>query len=972
MNIALCWKEWREHRLIWLAVAALAVLLVAGLYATMAPPGGAPPDEGLRHSARSVLLVLAVAYGLVCGGMMFAGEREAGTQVFLDLLAGRRAPLWRTKVLFGLVLALTQTAVLVILAAAPDLAAGRSPDWPNLAGLAALLLLFALDAYAAGLVASTTCRTALGAAGLGTLFLAGSWLLTAAVVAVLAKAVPFFQSWPAFVLVLALASVGLGAASRGLYCRTDRQRRYAPARPAGRESVGYGGWRTLLWLAVRQGRAVIVGLAVGAPLLAAVLPVPGVFLWPVASLLIGLACGAAVFLPEQLGGSSRFLGNLRLPLGRVWVVKVLCWSGVAVAVGLLSFVAVVLHAERGGAHWSGQPTGGVPLVEWLRAHRVLGWLTPAGLFLPMWLLYGFATGLLCAQVFRKSVVAFLAALGLGAAYAGVWAPSLLLGGLHAWQVLGVPAILLIASRLAMRPWVAGRLLTWRPLLGLAGCGVLAVAWTAAGLWYRVAEVPDVGEPFDVRAFLASLPTPEQNRAGQLLRQAAHEFQEQERKVNATMGPPKKPLFPQKDPEPAPGEAAPAGGSAPGGSGGAGSASQAGTADYNQQAAEVVEKGWPEGEHELGKWLDRMFEGQWAEDYRAAAKAPLGIVLDPRNLSFATRMPEIQPSRDAARLFVARALQLQARGKHGEALEHLLTVLGLSRQVRSKAPAIAVLAGIAEEANALEGLRHWLARTSPRPELLGRALEGLTRHEEQVPPASEFVKVEHFGLRNSLDIPRRFLAGLKGEPAAPDDVLARLARDVPWERERERRLLDAITAGQLFLAEHPREWSAPRNAAGDTAQPSDRYARLAWEVGLSAAEGPTAVLGPRAWGKLLDSSEFAALLPASRNMLRATARSQCNVRAARLQVALALYQARHGRPAKSLEELVPHYLAALPHDPATGRPLHYRVSKGEKVPEADLTGDRNAEGSREVRPGQGMLWCEGPERRTFLVPLWSKR
>src|SRR5262245_10705151 len=100
---ALCWKEFREHRLVWLLVGTLTVVLVVGLAAVLAPGGLGAPGQAtsLRRGLLTLIEGLAVAYGLVCGALMLAGEREAGTLPFLDTLAGRRGPLWVAKALIG-------------------------------------------------------------------------------------------------------------------------------------------------------------------------------------------------------------------------------------------------------------------------------------------------------------------------------------------------------------------------------------------------------------------------------------------------------------------------------------------------------------------------------------------------------------------------------------------------------------------------------------------------------------------------------------------------------------------------------------------------------------------------------------------------------------------------------------------------------------------------------------------------------
>jgi hypothetical protein len=926
MSLALLWKEWREHRVIWLAVAALAVVVIGGAYVTLAPAAGIGADPNLREILLYAVVILAVAYGLVCGGMMFAGEQESGTQAFLDMLSGRRAPLWRGKVLIGALLTVAQVLLLLAL----DLATGATGARREFASWAVVLSVFALNAYAAGLAASTFCRTALGAAGVGTLLVAGSWSVAGVIVGVLALWA-FIPSGLEFLVLLALVTAGLVGLSGLVYCQLDLARRHSAAQ---RAAAGTGSLRALVWLTVRQGRVVMAVLAAAGLALAGLLPVPGMILWPVLTLLVGVVCGAAVFLPEQVGGAVRFLGNQRVPLGRVWLVKTFCWLAVAVGVSILIFLGIAVRVTLAAAH-GGYLQNTSSLEDWLHRNHILSPYTPVQLFLTLWLLDGFATGLLLAQVFRKTVVAGLLSLGISAALAAVWVPSLLVGGIHLWQVLGVPVLFLVVSRLLMRPWAADRLYSRRPLLGLVGCGVLVLLWTAGGVAYRVLEVPDVGEPFDVHAFVASLPTPKENEAARLMLAAADELREQEHKLDEEMKPPRKPLFPKKKLFQQP---------APNASGGIAASTPKLTPSqaYYNQAWEVLDKqSWPKGQHGLGRWLDRMFEGQWAKDYRAAAEAPLGMIVDPRSFSFNTRMDRVGTSGEAATLFVVRAYQLQARGEDGPALDQLLTVLGLSRQLRDKSPLMVYLNGTGAEAVALEGFRRWLERLGPNKDLLRRALRELTKHEEQTPPALDCVKVEYFEVRNSLRQLPAWLESL-GQGRSLEARLLMQAWQAPWEKERQRRLVNVFLAQELELT------AEPSRAAN--------FSRMAYD-------------------KLIADSQLKLLLFSwSGRLDLATLTSQCEVRAARLQVALALFQIEQGRPAKSLKELVPRYLPAVPQDPFTHKPFHYRISKGEKIADWQL-GDLESGGVRQVSPGQGVLWCEDSElpgsRRYFLVPHWAK-
>src|SRR5207249_122669 len=104
--------------------------------------------------------------------------------------------------------------------------------------------------------------------------------------------------------------------------------------------------------------------------------------------------------------------------------------------------------------------------------------------------------------------------------------------------------------------------------------------------------------------------------------------------------------------------------------------------------------------------------------------------------------------------------------------------------------------------------------------------------------------------------------------------------------------------------------------------------------------------------LVRSSWLASLLPVTAPAQRAAQLSLCRVRATRMQVALALYQAKHGRAAASLDDLVPALLPDVPEDPFARRPFRYRVSKGELLMWPRPLAGGGKEAVREVPAGQG--------------------
>jgi hypothetical protein len=944
----LAWKEFREHAGVWVALAALAAVVLAGLTAYLTPAGSTPtnPDEAMVFVLAAV--GLAITYGLVCGAMMLAGEAEGGTLAFLDTLPVARRHLWAGKFLMGVLLTLLQGLLLGAVAAALGLRGGvawgpsEMPPalrWEWLAVLPAV----ALEAYCWGLLGSALCRQVLPAVVLAALLLLIPWLLIT----------PLFWQAPALGLVARVAlAAGALALSALRFTRPDRQRRTLGRGRARAAAVPLRsrptGMTVLLWLTLRQGGVWLLLFPAAGFLFALVLAGFGPVFWPVLTLLVGVACGSTVYLGEQSQGTYRFLGEQRLPLTRLWLGKTGFWLAVAVGVAVLVFVGGVVHVALAGGHGRDSSADGgawALVTDGVRWPRLLSPLSVFGL----WLLYGFSIAQTCGLVWRKSAAALFMSLVLSAAAGVAWLPSLLAGGLPAWQVFVPPALLLAANRLILRPWVSDRLYTWKPLAGLALCGVLAAAWVAAALGYRAVGVADLEEPAEqgafarsVRAFEDRLPRPEQNQAASLIRQALAGLRDEETRVSPApagggmMAP--GPVAPQPDAGPA-------------------------DVDFPHLVDAVLQHGWTGPNSDLDQWLDGLFAGEWAAKLREAAVTPPGMLDDPRQADW-FRMPDLpERCRWAARLFTARALQLQARGDGRAGLGHLAVALALSRHVRHLGTSSHLAAGVAAETVALEGLDRWVERVGPRPELLRQALAELTRHEQALPAGSDAVLADYVSCRGTLRDPGRLLRVYNGDesslPRRLNGAMLLAAWEAPWEEARADRLVSAVFAGRLRAAEagYPlleaqrHAPAAPERSVGPDALGDWRAAG----TGAEAARARASLAG------LIDASWLGDVLhrPTSVPLLEAV--SLCRVRGRRLVLALALYEVRKHQPAPDLDALRKDTdLGEVPADPfgPTQHRFGYRVSQGE-----DIVWDAPGEQGREVRhvaAGRGIVWSIGPD------------
>jgi len=911
MNPAILWKEYRQQRWILAAIFVLALLiplLLVGMSENSISIVGWQAFLDQTRPALAILLVgLALTFGVVSGALVLAGEKEEGTLAFLDYLSARRAPLWIAKAKAAFALTFTQGLLLGVLLLGLDAA-----SWEY-----ALLLPFAgLDALACGLLGGALCRIVLLAVIAGIGALAVNWSIS--------FLLGSSATWMIWKLGLAVVEI---AVSWRIYCEPDVARRTEP-HPV-RFKLGHD--MILLWLTIRQGRWIMLGLFLGALILGPMVNLEPLILWPTGTFFVGLICGLAVFAPEQSGRQETFLGAQRLPLGRIWAEKTITWGLTALGTIALAWVAALLtFTLRGSSEISGQLVG-----RWFSSVDALDALDPLA-FLTLWVVHGFCLGLFFGTLCRRPIIAAILASLIGLTIGALWMPSVLFGGLALWQLLGLPVILLIAARVAMRPWVSGRLYELRPLFMQIGLSLVAVGWLVGGVWYRVAEVPDVGEPFDMQAFEEGIPPPEKNVAGKLIHEAAADLREQYESVDARVAAPTKPAFEGVNADFKPVHH-----------------------QYRDFASDVIEKGWPSNDGEFVIWFDAMMAGKWVKKAHDAARLPLGVVDDPRRLNSFSLMTDVQTTREFASLLAARSIQRQTQGKFKEALEDLETVLGLSRQVRNHSPTIYSLVGLALERTAVTGLERWLQAVGPNVELLKKAQAMMEFHQANMPDLLDPYRAEYLIVSNTSVTDYLKMLRYRRDDRIQTDLLE-FAWQVPWEKERRRRLASGHFQEAMRLHKTP-------------------Y----WEVLAQQRE-----VDSKARGINMHSmsgfywTQYVLSLTTGRRYF-----PPVSVRGGLLITALARYQAEQGKAAKKLDDLVPRYLPALPIDPYSGKPFQYRVWVKQENPEpAPVPGANEQPNWKDAQllDGQTYVWSDGeaafrPEYSghrvagfLFIVPLWNRK
>ncbi len=929
MILTLTWKELREHRAIWLAMVVMTGLLGAGL-ARIVSPGDPAAANAL---AAITILTLAASYGAVCGAMMFAGEHEGGTLVFLDVFSGRRGRLWLGKfgIGVGLVLseALAVALVLWLLKQTPPawvlavIGRGAGPGIrpaaaaaPDLGVWYLVVPVMTLEAYAWGLLGSSLARRVLSAAAIAALGAAGGLLFALcapspglALFRLLAAGVAVVVSCAAFIGQprdpsagpLTLAEPPPDPRRRFLDLWEEPQReddaeptpgrpfpiapvlvepeppevapiptipRVRPRRDEWPEPGSAG--EVLWWLTVRQAWAMLGVMAAACLFVGLLVPAGGQVLWPLATLLVGVACGTATFAAEQRDQSYQLLAAQHLPLEKVWRFKLAVWFAAALlATVLIELGAVVVVAAGAMARVGARPGGPLPAVF---EFGTLGELLGPVLFLGVWLVYGFGVAQLVVWYCRKTILALLLSALAAAGALALWLPSLLAGGINGWPVWVPPLVLLAASRLLVRAWAGGRIKERRPVAALAGLLLAAAAWIGLNYGHRAWQVPDVGPPLDPVAFRATIPSGPGNAAGPKLQEAFSAIEQA------------------------------AGGDA---------------------------------------WLKLV------ED---VPRLPVGVIETPHADGPPPTLHHLRASQTMTDRLRALATRKLAAGEPGPAFEHLALLLALSRNLRNKAPLESYLAGVAAEESALVGLDECLHGAKPTNELR-RALDELNRHAAETPPPIDCLRTECLRSGGLLANPLAWsFASPGGGGRNAERWLAggiALSLEMPWEAERKTRLWQLVWAGLFHAAETP--WSEFPPPDGLGGADTTRKIVGAWRP---PAEGPGASIPPGELARLVDSSWLSdrRLFPPAAPLRAAATRARWRVDASRLKVALALYQLDNGAPAATLDRLVPMYLPELPPDPYGGQLFRYRISPGERI-----------DGIGDVLPGQGVVWSTGPDR-----------
>ncbi len=907
----MAWKEYRQQLSFWVAIVLLS-LFAAFVCMALVPNGSfaVGNDDFLGPIFRGIIYVLATTGGVVAGALLFAGEYETRTTWFLNLLPARRETIWLGKVLAGAMLTLVQ-ALLLCLVWMVAYSKAWSQPWSYADGalwekefveafqnrLPSLILLVSLafEGFAWAALASTLSRSVMAAVGLTVGFSTIAWIIS---VGVYIGQQEYLYLIPRSLLGGMAFLLSLFVYSAPARSRARRAQQSTVPKPS---SLG-----VLIWLSVRQSWALWIGLASCSVATGVVVAFYGVIAWPAATLLIGVICGLHVFQPDQLDERFRFFGDQRIPRTRVWFTKV--FVGFLIAVLLLGFMATLASVMTlGSPIFQGNMNPGQTWYQLFVEKQVIPGFVPLAQFLPVWAVYGFTVGLLCGQLFRKSVVSSMVAQGLSVLLLLAWLPSIACGGLPTWQLYVVPLMLLFASWAFMRPWLSSRGYERPALYGIAGLGLLVVLWMAGSIWYRMAAIPDVDPSFDPNRYVASIPQGEKNKAKTAFLVALKELKKHQTLVTQKL-----------DPDPKPGDDEPP----------EGVDSVSPEKLLSDKASELkkeeVENIWKK----LDPWVTEIRAGTWDEKLAKACDQPFGALVDPRMFWHSNNDDVILlatlPSGAVYELLFCSLQQLR-NGNVEEASRRLVTAFRVIRHVR---PYEVGSSGSRRDSTEIERrcfvvlrkvLRKLNALPAPKAKgILRSLLDTLKEQETAFPTALEIYKASYVSQVSLIET-----YGLQEKrPLAVQ--IERKCQLVPWEMERQRRLRNLLVASQVWVVQQ-KPWELPKMPDSEMV-PWQLQGRALWNAGVTIPGSPGTAVEKNVWRGLYER-ELKATIPSVAlwhlsplSILSSRANAVLALRKAQLQVAQRLYFAETGNRTTATKDLVPKYFREVPRNPVTGEAM----------------------------------------------------
>jgi hypothetical protein len=295
-----------------------------------------------------------------------------------------------------------------------------------------------------------------------------------------------------------------------------------------------------------------------------------------------------------------------------------------------------------------------------------------------------------------------------------------------------------------------------------------------------------------------------------------------------------------------------------------------------------------------------------------------------------RLPSVQGCRELAFALAARAMLHAGQGKPDDAWHDLLACHRLARLVAQGGTLIEGLVGVATDAVASRADLAFLAGsrlTAKQIRACLSDLEKLTRFPlvaDKIDAGERFLMLDNMQQigRQGAGFMKR-MGGASGQSlGAPVPGMEAALKNLDWDPALRlaNRWYDRLSAA-LRLKDRVTREKASSNLYKEVLALQDSIPKA-----VAVLHDPPAKDAAKAKGRAVGTILVSLLLPRWDKVQQAADRAEQTQANLRLAFALALYRAENGRYPAKLAALAPKYLAAVPSDLFSGKPLIYRPSE----------------------------------------------
>ena len=330
-------------------------------------------------------------------------------------------------------------------------------------------------------------------------------------------------------------------------------------------------------------------------------------------------------------------------------------------------------------------------------------------------------------------------------------------------------------------------------------------------------------------------------------------------------------------------------------------------DVMMRARKIIKEGWKEEDKKLEELL-KANEPAFSEFREGVAKEKCQFIEG--EITFDTLLPHLAKARNLSRLLILEARHYERNGYLDKAIGNCLDVMKLGYDLDCERIMITTLLGVAIRGISRSTFGDLIASENLTPQMGKKALKRLIELERNAVPPAYIIRGELAYAKSGLE---------KALSCVPQQAKEEDVGDTCEELSHKTLLL---------LDKHLKQMAADLEKAGYQHMKAglEQVIEELEQTERALRKGTEPIIPVEAIPKLLVLQRLRPLQETAKAMLRAQASQRLLI----ALLAVKLFKMEKGRFPKSLDELVPQYLAEVPLDPFDLKPLRYKKRQGKWI------------------------------------------